>query len=142
MERICREHSISLTAQRRTVLEILPLLNHPTVDDVWEEMRKVIPEVSRTTVYRILEQFAVLRIIRKACHPGAVARYEDRTDRHHHLLCIRCGAMCDMDNPNLDLIEIPGKESGFTIEDYSIQFRGICHECSAKAAGQNEARKV
>jgi Fe2+ or Zn2+ uptake regulation protein len=139
IERICREHGISLTAQRRIVLEILPTLNHPTVDDIWGEVRKALPEVSRTTVYRILEHFASLHIIRKVCHPGAVARYEDRTDRHHHLLCTRCGAMTDMDNPAFDQIEIPGKELGFTIEDYSIQFRGICHECSARARGRNKA---
>jgi Fe2+ or Zn2+ uptake regulation protein len=139
VEQICREHGISLTAQRRTVLEILPTLNHPTVDDIWGEVRNALPEVSRTTVYRILEHFASLRIIRKVCHPGAVARYEDRTDRHHHLLCTRCGAMSDMDNPAFDQIEIPGKELGFTIEDYSIQFRGICHECSARALGRKEA---
>lgn len=136
IERICREHGISLTAQRRTVLEILPQLSHATVDDIWAEVRKALPEISRTTVYRILEHFAELRIIRKVCHPGAAARYEDRTDRHHHLLCTRCGAMVDMDNPALDQLEIPGKESGFMIEDYSIQFRGICAACSAHVQSQ------
>ena len=142
MERICREHSISLTAQRRTVLEILPLLNHPTVDDVWEEMRKVIPKFPEPL---FIASWSNLPCCALFARPVIQARWlAMRTAPTGTItcLCIRCGAMCDMDNPNLDLIEIPGKESGFTIEDYSIQFRGICHECSAKAAGQNEARKV
>lgn len=142
IERICREHGISLTSQRRAVLEILPELSHATVDDIWARARMVLPELSRTTVYRILEHFAELHIIRKVCHPGAVARYEDRTDRHHHLLCTRCGAMTDMDNPAFDQLAIPGKESGFTIEDYSIQFRGICHACSADAPAGKVAKPV
>jgi Fur family peroxide stress response transcriptional regulator len=130
IESICREHSLPLTAQRRAVLETLPKLNHPTVDEIWDDVRRFMPEISRTTVYRILETFAGLRIVRKVCHPGAVARYEDKTDRHHHLLCTGCGKMTDLENPALDRIAFPGEESGFRIEDYSIQFRGLCKECA------------
>jgi Fe2+ or Zn2+ uptake regulation protein len=141
IESICREHSLPLTAQRRAVLETLPRLSHPTVDEIWDEVRKAMPEVSRTTVYRILETFAGLKIIRKVCHPGAVARYEDRTIRHHHLLCIRCGKMADLDNPALDRIKFPGEKSGFRIEDYSIQFRGLCMECSKPAKTKPETKR-
>jgi len=134
IERICREHSLPITAQRRVVLEVLPRLNHPTVDEIWAAVQKSLPEVSRTTVYRILETFAELRIVRKVCHPGAAARYEDRTTRHHHLVCIQCGKMTDLDAPSLDQIGFPGEESGFQIEDYSIQFRGLCLPCAASSA--------
>ena len=140
IERICREHSLPLTAQRRIVLETLPLLNHPTVDQVWDEVRKSLPEISRATVYRILETFAGLRMIRKVCHPGAVARYEDKTTRHHHLLCIHCGAMTDLNDPALDRIKFPGHESGFQIEDYSIQFRGLCLKCAASLPSRQDKK--
>lgn len=141
IEKICREHSLPLTAQRRAVLETLPKLNHPTVDEIWDEVRKPMPEVSRTTVYRILETFAGLKIIRKVCHPGAVVRYEDKITRHHHLLCSRCGKMTDLDNPALDRIAFPGEESGFRIEDYSIQFRGLCVECIKAARTKPETNR-
>jgi Fe2+ or Zn2+ uptake regulation protein len=132
IESICREHRLPLTAQRRVVLETLPRFSHPTVDEIWEEVQKALPEISRTTVYRILETFARLKVIRKVCHPGAVARYEDRTSRHHHLLCLRCGKMVDLVDPALDEIEIPGAETGFRIEDYSIQFHGLCRRCAGR----------
>lgn len=141
IERICREHLLPLTAQRRIVLETLPRLNHPTVDEIWDEVRKALPEISRTTVYRILEAFSKLRIIRKVCHPGAVARYEGKTTRHHHLLCILCGRMTDLDDPALDQIEFPGEESGFRIEDYSIQFRGLCLKCAAMSTPKSGKKK-
>jgi len=142
IESICRQHRLPLTTQRRAVLETLPQLNHPTVDEIWEEVRKALPEISRTTVYRILETFARLRVIRKVCHPGAVARYEDRTIRHHHLLCLRCGTMTDLDDPVLDVIKMPGEETGFRIEDYSIQFRGLCRKCARRPASKTSNRKV
>ena len=141
IERICREHALPLTAQRRAVLETLPKLNHPTVDESWDAVRKTLPEISRATVYRILETFAGLGIIRKVCHPGAVARYEDRTTRHHHLLCTHCGKMTDLHDSALDRIAVPGKESGFRIDDYSIQFRGLCLKCAARQAARPGCRK-
>lgn len=142
IEKICREHSLPLTAQRRAVLETLPKLSHPTVDEIWHDVQRHLPEVSRTTVYRILETFSGLKIIRKVCHPGAVARYEEKTTRHHHLLCSRCGKMTDLENPALDRVKIPGEESGFRIEDYSIQFRGLCMKCAkALRAAPGKNRK-
>jgi Fur family peroxide stress response transcriptional regulator len=132
IERICREHSLPLTTQRRLVLEALASRgDHPTVDEIWSDVRRTAPEISRTTVYRILEVFALMRVVRKVCHPEAVARYEIRADRHHHLLCLDCGLIVDFADPALDNIVPPGAGSGFRIEDYSIQFRGLCSRCSA-----------
>ena len=131
LERICREHSLPLTAQRRIDFEALAARPvHPTVDEIWEKVRRTMPEISRTTVYRILETFTRLRAVRKVSHPGAVTRYESRTSRHHHLLCLRCGRMEDLDDPALDSLALPGRETGFRVEDYSIQFRGLCSRCA------------
>jgi len=128
-----------MTAQRRIVLEALSArTDHPTVDEVWGDVRETLPEISRTTVYRILETFATLRLIRKVSHPGAVARYESKTSRHHHLLCLQCGAMVDFENRALDRIKLPGRETGFRIEDYSIQFRGFCSECAKSGKSHKE----
>lgn len=149
IEKICRQHSLPLTAQRRIVLEALwSRPAHPTIDEIWDDARRRMPEISRTTVYRILETFAHFRVIRKVSHPGAVARYESRTGRHHHLLCIECGRMEDLDDPALDSIALPGSPSGFQIEDYSIQFRGLCSQCAhpstkrSRKRGQARSRRV
>jgi Fur family peroxide stress response transcriptional regulator len=140
LERTCREHALPLTAQRRAVLAALCLRSdHPTVDEVWEDVRVEMPEISRTTVYRILETFSQFRIIRKVCHPGAVARYERKMRRHHHLVCIQCGSVEDLDAPALDHLRLPGPETGFQVEDYSIHFRGLCKKCAAEAAPGKQA---
>lgn len=143
IERICRQHSLPLTAQRRIVLQALSLRpTHPTVDDLWSDVRQAMPEISRTTVYRILETFAHLGVIRKVGHPDSAARYESRTSRHHHLLCLQCGRMEDLDDASLDTIRLPGLKTGFQIEDYSIQFRGLCSRCSAPAKPRLKRRKT
>ena len=116
-ETACRQRGIPVTVQRRRILEaILVRTDHPTPDQVYASVKKVLPDVSRTTVYRVLEAFVRVGVARKVCHRGAAARYEIVLDR----------------------LPLPGsKADGFEATDYSIQFRGICANC-AKAAGASE----
>jgi Fur family peroxide stress response transcriptional regulator len=117
------------------VLESLaPRTDHPTADQILAGVRKRASEISRTTVYRVLEAFVRVGVARKVCHPGAAARYEIVRDRHHHLVCLVCGRMTDFEDLRLDKLPLPdSKANGFEAADYSIQFRGICANC-AKAA--------
>jgi hypothetical protein len=66
------------------------------------------------------------------CHPGAATRYEVKTHRHHHLVCLNCEKMLDLEDPSLDGLPLPSESSGFQIGDYSIQFRGFCSDCARK----------
>jgi Fur family peroxide stress response transcriptional regulator len=131
-ERICRRHGLPLTVQRRMILEALaPRTDHPTADQILADVRERAPEISRTTVYRVLEAFVRVEVARKVCHPGAVARYEIVRDRHHHLVCLVCGRMTDFEDSRLDQLPLPdSKAHGFELTDYSIQFRGICAGCA------------
>jgi len=128
---ICRRHSLPLTVQRRVVLdELSRRSDHPTADEVYGGVRKKMPEISRTTVYRVLEAFVGIGVVRRVCHPGSSSRYETRMHRHHHLICLQCEAIVDLESPALDKLPLPKVSSGFTIEDYSVQFRGICRDCA------------
>jgi Fur family peroxide stress response transcriptional regulator len=142
LARICREHGLPLTVQRRMILEALSLRkDHPTADEVFGDVRERMPEISRTTVYRVLETLVRIAVARKVCHPAAVARYEMEADRHHHLVCLNCEKMVDLRDTSLDNLPLPGVNSGFNIEDYSIQFRGLCSDCAAESSTRR-ARKA
>ena len=136
-ERICRRHGLPLTVQRRMILEALaPRTDHPTADEILLDVRQRAPEISRTTVYRVLEAFVRVRVARKVCHPGAVARYEILREQHHHLVCLVCGRMTDFEDPRLDKLPLPdSKSQGFELIEYSIQFRGTCADCVEGAKG-------
>ena len=141
LEKICRQRGLPLTAQRREVLHTLALrTDHPTADQVLDDVRKRLPQISRTTVYRVLEALARAGVVRKVCHPGPSARYELEKGRHHHLVCLGCERMVDLEDPSLDGLPLPGIISGFRIKDYSIQFRGLCSECARKQGGRATRR--
>lgn len=139
-ERLCREHGLRATVQRRVILEaVLGLDNHPTADQVYERVVGGLPGVSRTTVYRALESLARLGVITKACHPGAVVRYDRHTDLHHHLICLHCDGIVDVSNARLDDLEVPNTSAyGFEVADFRVQLRGLCRRCRANA-GREES---
>ena len=138
-DRLCREHGLRATVQRRVILEaVLDLDDHPPADQVYERVNDRLPGVSRTTVYRSLESLVRLGVITKACHPGAVARYDRRTDLHHHLICLHCDGIIDISDARLDDVEVPDTSAyGFEILDFRVQLRGVCRRCRANTGRED-----
>ena len=144
LEKLCRQNGLPLTVQRRAVLEaLMHRHDHPTADQIAEDIATLLPGVSRTTVYRVLETLVRINIARKVCHPGAAARFEVETQRHHHLVCIQCGRMSDLEDPRLDTLPFPDAVAhGFELTDYSIQFRGTCTDCAGATAASEHATSL
>lgn len=132
--RLCREQGQRCTVQRQTILEtVLDLDDHPTADQIYEIVERKIPSVSRTTVYRALENLAHMGLITKACHPGSAVRYDRRVEIHHHLICLRCGGITDITDAALDSLNLPDTSGfGFEVQDFRVQLRGICRRCREK----------
>lgn len=133
-EERCRQEGLARTVQRRAIFEaIYTRRDHPTADRIYAAVKDRLTGVSRTTIYRVLETFVRAGIIIKVCHPGAAARYDPNTRRHHHLVCLRCDKVFDFQDARLDALPRPRlRGNGFQIDDYSISFRGICGACSPK----------
>jgi Fe2+ or Zn2+ uptake regulation protein len=128
---LCREQGLALTPQRRAILlAVLDLDDHPTADRVQAALSRRRVRVSRATVFRTLESFARMGIITKTCHPGSSIRYDRRTDRHHHLICLSCDRVIDISDPRLDALPVPDtRPFGFVVSDFKVQLRGICKKC-------------
>ena len=128
---LCRARGLPLTVQRRAILAaVLERDDHPTADQVHVLVKKGIPGLSRTTVYRVLETLVGMGLIRQLHHPGASARYDGKIERHHHLVCTHCHTVIDVANSALDELNLSlTKKHGFEIQDYSVHFMGICAKC-------------
>ncbi len=139
---VCREQRLPLTVQRRAVFEaVLGRDNHPTADQIYDQVRRSQPNISRTTVYRILDTFVRVGVVAKICHPGSAARFDPKTYQHHHLVCLHCEKIADFEDERLNGIDLPDvRKRGFRINDYHIHFRGICAECRTKRRAQVRPR--
>jgi Fur family peroxide stress response transcriptional regulator len=133
-ERECRRRGLALTVQRHAVFEELAVRrDHPTADQVYEAVRGRLPGLSRTTVYRVLETLVEAGLARKVHHADAVVRFDPVTERHHHLVCERCGRLVDLDDAEVPRLALPAVAgTGFRIRDYSISFTGLCSGCAKK----------
>lgn len=130
-EQVCRERGIPCTVQRRVILDaVLDSDDHPSANDVFEGVSATSRGISRATVHRTLETLVELGVITKTCHPGKVARYDGRTEIHHHLVCMRCNRVIDIHDEHLDSLKIPDTSAfGFEVDDFRVQLRGTCKEC-------------
>ncbi len=134
-ESVCRARGLPVTVQRRAILKaVLQQDDHPTADQVHAIVRKKIPELSRTTVYRVLETLVGMGLIRQLHHPGASARFDGKIHRHHHLVCTVCHTVIDVENSTIDELNLSLTEKhGFDIQDFSVHFIGICAQCRPKS---------
>jgi Fur family transcriptional regulator, peroxide stress response regulator len=143
-----RESGLPVTTQRRAVFEaILDRRDHPTAEQVYRAVRAGLPQISRMTVHRILGTFISLGLLSKTCHPGSSARFDPKLHQHHHLLCLACGEIFDVEDARLNRLPWPDVgHRGFQIEDYHVNFRGWCARCRHKlgisGAGHNCAPRL
>ena len=128
-EQRCRERGIPVTSQRRAVYDALCAReDHPTADDLYEELVPKLPGLSRATVYRVLETLVGLGLASRVAHPGAASRFDAETGNHHHLLCSSCGRLIDLE-VTLPIPVPSALPEPFEIQDASIYFRGTCAAC-------------
>ena len=119
------------TYPKRVVLEAVQLLrNHPTVDDVYTEVKRTHPSISKNTVYRNLHLLSEKGDIRQVSLPGEPERYDRLAARHYHLQCENCGGISDIEIDYLDSVdETVRRKYGIEVNGHDIVFRGVCTTC-------------
>ena len=144
LEDACRRAGMPLTVQRRMIFAaLLERDDHPTVDQIFAQVKDRIPGISRTTVYRALETLANMGLVRRTHHFAASARFDGNMEQHHHLVCTQCGKIIDFQDSSVILAMPPEtRRNGFTLLDYSVYFEGVCSECkrSLHAAKSRKAK--
>ncbi|MET0701603.1 MAG: Fur family transcriptional regulator [Mycobacterium sp.] len=127
-----RAAQLRVTRPRVSVLEAVGMHPHTDTDGIIAAARTLLPDVSRQTVYDVLNALTAAGLIRRFQPAGALVRYESRVgDNHHHLVCRGCGAIADVDcavgaAPCL----VPSSDGGFTVDEAEVTYWGRCHACS------------
>ena len=119
------------TVQRRMVLDAVKKLDyHPTVDEVFAEVCKGHPSISKTTVYRNLRQLAYNNAIRQVFMADGLERYDFVTERHSHFSCKKCGGIIDVEVGYFEsLDELVCEKYGFMVDEHNVMFTGVCVDC-------------
>jgi Fur family peroxide stress response transcriptional regulator len=125
------------TEQRAAVYRYLAGTDvHPTADEVFLAVRRDLPGISLATVYKSLETLVGCGLAVKLTYADESARYDGRTDPHHHARCIGCGGVADIPGeiPAGELAALDGRTAGFTITGYRLELSGFCSACLPEGA--------
>lgn len=120
-----------VTPQRIAIYEALwKSGSHPSVSDIHEYAIKTDPSISLATVYKTLQLFSEIGLVREMGFRDGSTRYDPDTAFHINLVCNQCGKIEDFDCISIDEI-VPNLEdkAGFQAQSYSFEVRGLCSNC-------------
>lgn len=117
------------TKQKEIILHTLQnMAGHYTAEEVYQQVHKDYPKISKATVYRDLNYLAsVKHALKIQCSDGA-DYFDYQTFLHHHGKCTKCNKVFDIpfDEKNIDINRLSGD---FKVTGYSLMFYGLCSSC-------------
>ncbi|HID56462.1 TPA: transcriptional repressor [Candidatus Poribacteria bacterium] len=131
---VLRKSGYRTTRQRVAILKALRSSStHPTAEELYSTVKSQIPNISLGTVYRSLDLFEKLGLLRKISLGEPPSRYNGNPKMHYHAICLSCGRVFDVDEPVPDDLgkRFSGK-TGFEITGYKLEIYGYCKECRSK----------
>jgi Fur family ferric uptake transcriptional regulator len=124
-----------VTAQRLVILRALSTGEHVSAEEILGRVEHQAPAVNRSTVYRTLELFRDLGLVSETDLGGGVRRFELIDEqRHHHMICHRCGAIAEFDDALLEPVKQALRDRyGFTAAVDHLALFGWCAACAGQA---------
>ncbi len=105
--------------------------SHPTADQVYDRVRRQLPNISLGTVYRNLQKLVALEKL-QVLMLGRSQHFDPLVQRHQHFICESCDRVFDVLVESHRAIR-PAKlpEEGFTVTSHHSAFYGTCKSCSS-----------
>lgn len=132
------EHQLKSTKQREVILEVLCAhqQQHVSIEKVWEEARKVNPQIGYATVYRTLMLLVEAGLVQQRHFSSGQSLFELATDDHHdHLICSKCGKIFEFENDTIESLQKKiAQKFGFQLISHKMELYGICLACQKSEA--------
>lgn len=133
---LLRAHGLRATAQRRAIYSVFADAGadaanvHLSAEEVFDQARVQLPELSRATVYNALGELVEVGLLGLVEGPGP-RRFDANVAAHHHFRCRDCLSLHDVP---LDNVEVTLRERGFQVQSAHVLLEGLCPECAAADA--------
>jgi Fe2+ or Zn2+ uptake regulation protein/O6-methylguanine-DNA--protein-cysteine methyltransferase len=139
--KLLRDHGLRSTPQRRAILSVFHggRTEHLSADDVYAQATRLLPDLSRATVYATLAEFSELGLLSAFGAPEPV-RYEIKVEPHAHFRCHLCLRVFDLKGGRQDPAGIT--DPGFIAERVETRAEGICDECTSYGTGLDSGARL
>lgn len=136
-----RESGYKLTTARLAVLTALEASDgHLTSTELIERVLALDPAVGRASVFRALELFTRLSLVRPTYLSGSVtpAYVLLPGGHHHHFVCLRCGRVIEVEDCGLlDTTRAMEQQLGVHVTGHLVEFFGLCANCAGLPAEED-----
>lgn len=129
-EQRLRGAGLRVTDGRIRVLRLLEQMPHSSALALHAKLGD--DAISVQSVHNALADLTGARLLRRIEPARSAALYELRVDdNHHHLVCMRCRDVVDVDCAHGEApCLVPSDTAGFTVLSAEVTFWGICEACS------------
>lgn len=131
-EKVCKAKGLRITHQRTEIFKALSKhTNHPTTENVFNQVRKHLKTISLDTVYRTIATFEEYGLIKRVHHIDNATRFDINSSGHHHLVCSNCKTIEDFYWHDFDQMKPPESISHWSqIEVKHVVINGLCSSCN------------
>lgn len=131
----CRSAGLPLTHQRECIFRaVLESKGHPSPERIYERVKSRIPAISLATVYKNIHKFLAAGLLQEASVHHGTLLIESNPDEHHHLVCLRCKAIVDLEQDAIEPVHPRRKPpAGFRVLRTRVEILGLCAGCAGKA---------
>jgi len=104
--------------------------NHPTANDIYQDVINKFPKISLATVYKNLNKLTKQKMIQEIYIRNEPNRFDKNPFTHYHMICSSCGDVKDLSYPVLYEIEsFVSDLYNFLVSDHVFNLYGICEKC-------------
>jgi Fur family transcriptional regulator, ferric uptake regulator len=128
-----RRRSRKVTGPRRAILNVLRQQAHPMSN---KEIHARLPggDCDLATIYRSMHLLEEMGLVKRFDFGDGVARFELLREgddgHHHHLVCIRCAGVVEIDECSIHgLEERIARRNGYKAVTHRLEFFGVCPDC-------------
>jgi len=123
---------VRLTGPRRELAALIELRQgHFTAADLLADAEGRRLGIGRATIFRLIELLADKNLVERVDLPdGRHAYVPCEPSHHHHVVCIACGAISEVDDCGIDAVTAEAsRRSGFVIQSHRLELFGRCPRC-------------
>ena len=126
-----REKGLKVTSQRLAICTfILSRKDHPTAEQIYQELRNEYPTISLGTIYKTLHLLQELGLIQELGFNEGSVRYDSDMELHINMVCSKCGKISDYKAENVEkLWSAIISDLGFKPKGQRIDIYFECNDC-------------
>jgi len=132
-----KQKGLRVTPQRFAVYaSLLSRTDHPTVDQLLNDLNQEFPVSSQATIYTSLQALQSAGLVREVLLEPGVTRYDANVDPHHHFRCRCCGEIEDIPWTTFETLNLHNVRQGLRADEYEVTVYGLCDRCQTEPQRQ------